>query len=126
MSLSQLWRNGDKLWCRRATTRFRIDRPLHSPSSLTTEEVMRRLTVATIVASSLALAACAERDSTSPRSINPGQASFAGGPNSTACSFTNIDKAAKAYFTSNQDPVYSILSTWSTAYKTNPATATQY
>ena len=83
---------------------------------------MRRLTVATIsVAASLALAACAERDTTSPRSISPGQASLAGGPNSTACDFTNISKAAKDYFTSAQDPVYDTISTWSSAYKTSGA-----
>jgi hypothetical protein len=85
---------------------------------------MRRITVATMsIAASLALAACAERDTTSPRSISAGQASFQGGPNSTACDFTNISKAAKNYFTSSQDPVYAILSSWATAYKNNGAAA---
>ena len=79
---------------------------------------MRRITVATFsVAVSLALAACAERDTTSPRSINPGEASLAGGPNSTACDFNNIIKAGKDYYTSTADSVYDIISAWSTAYK---------
>jgi len=85
---------------------------------------MRRLTFATVsVAASLALAACAERDSTSPRSISPGDASFQGGPNSTACDFNNINKAAKDYFTSTSDSVYDIISAWSNAYKSTGAAA---
>ena len=70
---------------------------------------MRRITVATIsVALSLALAACAERDTTSPRAISSGGASFAGRGGST-CSIQGVSSAAQAYFTSNQDPVFDMI-----------------
>jgi len=80
---------------------------------------MRRLTVATVsVAASLALAACAERDTTSPRAISSGGASFAGRGGST-CNFTTVSSTASAYFTSNRDPVIDMIKVMKDAYNTN-------
>ena len=78
---------------------------------------MRRITVATIsVAASLALAACAERDTTSPRSISSGDPSFARG--GSTCNFSTVKSAAQAYFTSNQDPVYDMIKVMQSAFQT--------
>jgi len=78
---------------------------------------MRRLTVATMVASSLVLAACAERDSTSPRAISAGGASYARGGSS--CVFNTVSSTAQAYFTSNQDPVFDMIKVMKDAFNTN-------
>jgi hypothetical protein len=87
---------------------------------------MRRTTVAAIsVASSLALAACAERDTTSPRSVAPGQAAFQNAPTST-CNFTNVTNAARNYFTSSGDVVFSAISTWPSAYSSTGAAASTW
>ena len=79
---------------------------------------MRRLTVATVsVAASLALAACAERDTTSPRAISSSGASFARGGSS--CVFNTVSSTAQAYFTSNQDPVFDMIKVMKDAFNTN-------
>jgi hypothetical protein len=64
------------------------------------------------------LAACAERDTTSPRAISSGGASFAGRGGST-CSFSTVSSTASAYFTSNQDPVVDMIKVMKDAYNTN-------
>lgn len=80
---------------------------------------MRRLTVATVsVAASLALAACAERDTTSPRAISSSGASFAG-RGGASCSFNTVSSTASAYFTSNQDPVIGMIKVMKDAFNTN-------
>jgi len=66
---------------------------------------MRRLHVALItVVGSLVVAACTERDTTSPRGITAGgsDASVIPAP-STTCDFSAIKSVARSYFTSNQD-----------------------
>lgn len=80
---------------------------------------MRRNIVATIsVAASLALAACAERDTTSPRDISSGGPSFSGRGGST-CAFNTVSSAASAYFKSNQDPVFNMIKAMKDAFNTN-------
>ncbi len=72
---------------------------------------MRRSAVAVLplVAAALVFVACSERESTSPRL--PSGASFSQTLTpATTCDFTQISKAAKNYFTSSQDAVYTLIS----------------
>lgn len=79
---------------------------------------MRRLTVATVsVAASLALAACAERDTTSPRAIAPDQANAANvpAPPASTCDINATKAAARGYFTSSQDIAFGLIGDMSKA-----------
>ena len=80
---------------------------------------MRRLTVATVsVAASLALAACAERDTTSPRSVAASRASYTLTPSGT-CDFGAIQQAGQAYFAVyGNDPVKDLVKSMKDAYNT--------
>src|SRR5678809_522218 len=86
---------------------------------------MRRLTVATAsVAASLALAACAERDTTSPRQLSPSEASrqlIAAWP---VCDsgFKSINDAAAAFFSARRDPAFSLISDMQRAFKAGDQT----
>jgi hypothetical protein len=80
---------------------------------------MRRITVATIsVAASLALAACAERDTTSPRRISPNEASRTVVTSWPVCdeTFKTIKDAGTAFF-ANRDVGNSLISDMQKAYK---------
>ena len=71
---------------------------------------MRRSAVAVsvVAAAALVFVACSERETTSPRL--PGSANFSVTLTyATSCDFTQISKAAKNYFTSSQDPVYTLI-----------------
>lgn len=72
---------------------------------------MRRSAVAVstvVAAAAMLFVACSERDTTSPRL--PGGANFSVALTyATSCDFTQISKAAKNYFTSAQDPVYTLI-----------------
>jgi hypothetical protein len=71
---------------------------------------MRRSAVAVsaVVATAMVFVACSERDTTTPRL--PGAANFSATLTpATTCDFTQINKAANNYFTSKQDPVYTLI-----------------
>src|SRR5690242_9052414 len=91
----------------------------HPPS-----EAGMRTTVATViaVAASLTLAACAERDTTSPRAAAPDRADASGNPNQGSCNFNNVKSAAGNYFVSNKDTVYGLIKSMSGAYTGGGAT----
>jgi hypothetical protein len=54
----------------------------------------------------------------------PTEASYAKGPPAPSCSFSTASNTAKAYFSSNKDPVFALLSLQSTAYKGGASAAT--
>ena len=68
----------------------------------------RSAVVLPLFAAALVFVACSERDSTSPRLPSGANFSQALTP-ATTCDFTQISKAAKVYFTSGQDPVFTLI-----------------
>ena len=54
----------------------------------------------------------------------PTEASFSKPPSAPTCSFSTANNDAKAYFSSNKDPVFTLLSAQATAYKGGAAAAT--
>jgi len=81
---------------------------------------MRRLTVATVsVAASLALAACAERDTTSPRQITANEASRSIVTAWPACdpTFVAIKNGAGDFFSSKKDAAYDLIAAMTKDYK---------
>ena len=81
---------------------------------------MRRLTVATVsVAASLALAACAERDTTSPRQITASEASRSIVSAWPACdpTFVAIKNTAGDFFSSKRDVAFDLIAGMTKDYK---------
>ena len=67
----------------------------------------------------LVLAGCVQDRASEP--LLPTEVSLAASP--AACSWSDMGKAAKAYFSSTKDPVYALLTAYQAAYRTaNPAT----
>jgi hypothetical protein len=85
---------------------------------------MRRSIVALLpVLGLVALGACSggDRDTTAPRSISPKATVSASLTTAFSCDFSAMKTDARAFFASSRDPVFTLISDMSSAYKTGGA-----
>lgn len=82
-----------------------------------------RIITSVAAAGVLALVVSCSQDQ-SRGALAPTEASYAKGPPAPSCSFSTASNTAKAYFASNKDPVFALLSLQSTAYKGGAPAAT--